>query len=264
MQYMHFFWHKLILAIGIAVIGYFIFRLLIKRLLHVIDRKMPVRISNILGYFLWYGFYLLLIVVVLETAGVDLSAFLAAAGIVGIAIGFAAQTSLSNIISGIMLLIEQSFKPGDLIHCEGLEGHVETIGLLSITLRTPDNRLVRVPNERLMKDNMINITTLGQRMLSFIVTVDSKENGEEVRQFLEKTVQTIAQRIPEKPLIVAFWGSSLQPLFSTPALMQTIHFKVQFWVQVSDIVDAKSAFTKACLEGAYMQKPPLLLALVQE
>ncbi len=228
------------------------------------EKKVPFRLAGIFRYFLFYGFYFLLIIVVLQTAGVDLSAILAAAGIIGIAIGFAAQTSLSNIISGIMLLIEQSFKIGDLINCEGLEGHVESVSLLSITLRTPDNRLIRIPNERLMKDNGINVTTLDQRMLTFIVTVDSKEDIEKVHQFLENIVRQLSYRLEDRQHTILFCGSSLQPVFSTPSLMQTIHFKVQFWVKVADIAAVKSLFSKITLQAAQEQKPPLLLAISEE
>jgi small-conductance mechanosensitive channel len=264
MKYTFAFCYKIVLATLIAVIGYFILGRLVKRLGQSIEKKVPFEVVGILRYFLLYGFYLLLIIVVLQTAGVNLSAVLTAAGIIGIAIGFAAQTSLSNIISGIMLLIEQSFKIGDLINCEGLEGHVETVGLLSITLRTVDNRLIRIPNERLMKDNVINVTTLGQRMLSFIVTTDNKEDIEKIWQLLDKIVNELPYRKQDKPVTIIFLGSSLQSIFNTPSLVQTIHFKVQFWVDVPNITAAKSAFAKACLRVGQEQRPPLLLATREE
>ncbi len=264
MKYSYLFCYKIVLAFIIALVGYFILGRLIKRLAQSIEKKVPFEVVGIVRYFLLYGFYLLLIIVVLQTAGVNLSAVLTTAGIIGIAIGFAAQTSLSNIISGIMLLIEQSFKIGDLINCEGLEGHVETVGLLSITLRTVDNRLIRIPNERLMKDNVINMTALGARMLSFRMTTDSKEDIEKVRQLLENVATELSYRIQDKPVIIIFLGSSLQPVFNTSSLLQTIHFKVQFWVQVPNITAAKSAFVKACLQAGEEQRLSLLFAIGEE
>lgn len=265
MNHGYIFWVKLGLAIILAIVGYCIIGRIMRRFLQTIERKVPYRLVGIIRYFCIYGFYFLLIIIVLQTAGVNLSALLAAAGIAGIAIGFAAQTSLSNIISGILLLVEQSFKIGDLIYFENLEGHVESVGLLSMTLRTPDNRLIRIPNERLMRDIVINLTTHGQRMLSFIVTVDDgKKDIETVRTMLETIVNNLSYRLPDKPTTIVFFGSSFQPTTMASTMVQTIRFKVQFWVNVSDILAARSAFTHACLKAAQEQNPPLLLTLEAE
>jgi small-conductance mechanosensitive channel len=77
----------------------------------------------------------------------NLGAILGAAGVAGIAIGFAAQTSLSNIISGFFLIGERPFELGDVIEIDGISGTVDTIDLLSLTLRTFDNRSVRIPTK---------------------------------------------------------------------------------------------------------------------
>ncbi|HEX5791185.1 MAG TPA: mechanosensitive ion channel domain-containing protein, partial [Luteolibacter sp.] len=80
----------------------------------------------------------LLLATVLNQFDVKLGAALGAAGIVGIAVGFAAQTSLSNVISGFFLLGERPFAVGDLIEVDGVTGTVDRIGLISATIRTPD------------------------------------------------------------------------------------------------------------------------------
>jgi small-conductance mechanosensitive channel len=95
---------------------------------------------------------------VLNQFGVKLGAALGAAGIVGIAVGFAAQTSLSNVISGFFLLGEKPFVLGDLIEVDGVTGLVDNIGMISASLRTLDNRSVRIPNETLVKSKVTNIT----------------------------------------------------------------------------------------------------------
>ncbi|GAB1456965.1 hypothetical protein MASR2M48_22730 [Spirochaetota bacterium] len=94
----------------------------------------------------------------LDAANVNLSALLGAAGIAGVAIGFAAQTSVSNFISGFFIVSEKTFVLGDVISIDGTSGLVYSIDAMSVKLRTFDNQLIRIPNETLIKANVSNIT----------------------------------------------------------------------------------------------------------
>ena len=76
------------------------------------------------------------------------------AGIAGIAIGFASQTSVSNIISGIFLISERPFSVGDQIQVGTTKGIILSIDLLSVKLRTFENQLIRIPNESLIKSGV--------------------------------------------------------------------------------------------------------------
>src|SRR5690554_7225950 len=87
----------------------------------------------------------------LREAGFSLEVVLGAAGILTVAIGFASQTSASNIISGLFLVMEKPFEIGDMIEVDATAGEVIAIDLLSVKIRTPDNLFVRVPNETLIK-----------------------------------------------------------------------------------------------------------------
>lgn len=94
----------------------------------------------------------------LREVGFDLSVLLGAAGILTVALGFASQTSASNLISGLFLVGERPFVVGDTIQIGATVGQVVAIDLLSVKLRTFDNRLVRVPNESLLKTEIVNLT----------------------------------------------------------------------------------------------------------
>jgi small-conductance mechanosensitive channel len=104
--------------------------------------------------------------IVLAQLGLNLAALLGAAGIAGIAIGFAAQTSVSNVISGMFLITEKSFAVGDVIRVGAFTGTVLTIDLLSVKIRTFDNQYIRVPNETLIKSEVTNITRFPIRRLN--------------------------------------------------------------------------------------------------
>jgi small-conductance mechanosensitive channel len=118
-----------------------------------------------------YLFLLLAVIYVFNLFGIDINAVLGAAGIAGVAIGFAAQTSVSNIISGFFLLSEKTIKIGDFVSIDSAMGTVDSINLLSIKLKTPDNQMLRVPNETIIKSNLINYSMFNERRFSLRVSV---------------------------------------------------------------------------------------------
>ncbi|MBN2726996.1 mechanosensitive ion channel family protein [Candidatus Mcinerneyibacteriota bacterium] len=133
---------------------------------------------------IFYTGIILLLFYVLQQAGVKMSAIFGAAGIAGIAIGFAAQTSISNIISGIFLVSEKPFALGDIISVEGKLGIVESMDLLSIKLKTFDNLFIRIPNTTIINTNVTNITRYPLRRMNFELSVAYKEDLSHVRGVL--------------------------------------------------------------------------------
>ncbi|MHC4329285.1 MAG: mechanosensitive ion channel family protein [Planctomycetota bacterium] len=125
-----------------------------------------------------------ILIAVLKQSGFELTALLGAAGIVGIAIGFASQTSVSNIISGLFLISERPFEVGDIIQVGSTKGVILSIDLLSVKLRTFDNHMIRIPNEMLIKNEVRNITRFPIRRLDIQVKVAYKEDVDKVRTVL--------------------------------------------------------------------------------
>jgi len=120
----------------------------------------------------------------LNAADVNLSALLGAAGIAGIALGFAAQTSVSNFISGFFIVSEKTFAQGDVIKVDGTSGLVYSIDAMSVKLRTFDNQLIRIPNETLIKSNVANITRFPVRRLNMDILVTYATDLERTRTIL--------------------------------------------------------------------------------
>ncbi|MBM4364187.1 MAG: mechanosensitive ion channel family protein, partial [Deltaproteobacteria bacterium] len=120
----------------------------------------------------------------LEELGFKLHVLLGAAGVASVAIGFAAQTTLSNLISGFFLYGEEPFRIGETIEVDGLIGEVLRVGTLATTLRTPDHRFVRIPNELLIKSKLTNHSRLPARRLEFTVTVPQSTPFEPLRDRL--------------------------------------------------------------------------------
>ena len=131
-----------------------------------------------------YGGLVIVAVSTLRELGFSLAPLLGAAGVLGIALGFASQTSVSNVISGLFLIAERPFVVGDLIEVGGVIGRVISIDTLSVQLRTFDNRMVRIPNETLVKSQMINITRFPVRRVDIRVGVAYKEDPSRIREML--------------------------------------------------------------------------------
>jgi small-conductance mechanosensitive channel len=180
-------------------------------------KKLSPQANMILRKGIFYLGVLSIIISILYQLGYTLMAVLGAAGIAGIIIGFASQTSISNIISGIFLISEQPFQVGDLIKVGETKGVVLSIDLLSIKLRTFDNQLVRIPNENLIKNELSNITRFPIRRLDIEIGVAYKEDVGRVQAILKDiaTKNTYCLDEPE-PLILFknFGDSALEFLFA--------------------------------------------------
>lgn len=153
----------------------------------------------------WFLFGVVL-ATVLKQFGIELGAVLGAAGIVGIAVGFAAQTSLSNVISGFFLLAERPFRVGDLIEVEGITGTVDRIGMISASVRTPDNRSVRIPNETLVKSKVSNITGNPIRRYDLEIGVAYDEDINHVMEVLRGVAEKNKHCLDEPLPLILFLG----------------------------------------------------------
>jgi small-conductance mechanosensitive channel len=108
---------------------------------------------------------------VMHELGFHLGVLFGAAGVLTVAIGFASQTSASNLVSGIFLIAERSFVAGDTIQIGDHTGEILSIDLLSVKLRTLDNVLVRVPNEEIIKSRVKNLTHFPIRRTDIVLHV---------------------------------------------------------------------------------------------
>ncbi len=155
------------------------------------------------------GIFLILITSFHEL-GFSLTPLLGAAGILSVALGFASQTSVSNIISGLFLMGEQPFTVGDVIKISDITGEILSIDLLSIKLRTLDNKFIRIPNEAIIKSQVINITRFPIRRVDITLSVGYREDLSRIRELLFKITydNQLALAEPEPVMVIAGLGDS--------------------------------------------------------
>jgi small-conductance mechanosensitive channel len=149
-------------------------------------------LSSKLGY---YGLLSAALAAALSQIGVDIKVIVGAAGVMTVAVGFAAQTSASNLISGLFLMIERPFVVGDVIAVGavgGTTGEVLSIDLLSSKIRTFTNLMIRIPNETLVKSQIINYSYFPVRRVDLSVNVIYKSDLHAV----ERVLREVAQKHP--------------------------------------------------------------------
>jgi small-conductance mechanosensitive channel len=195
----------IIIAVGLIVVRIIIF--FAKRGMK--SRFSPQSVMIVKKIIFFTGIFVILLLV-LKQFNVKLAALVGAAGIAGIAIGFAAQTSLSNIISGVFLISEKTFAVGDVIKVDGLSCIVLSIDLLSVKARTFDNMYVRIPNEKLIKTEVTNVTKYPIRRLNVDLSVAYKEDLSKVRDILLEIAQDNPYCLvnPEPLFVIKEFGDS--------------------------------------------------------
>jgi small-conductance mechanosensitive channel len=142
----------------------------------------------------------------LAELGLNLGVVLGAAGVLTVAVGFAAQTAVSNLISGLFLMVEHPFRVGDLIEVGATLGEVAAIDLLSTKLRTLDNLYVRIPNEKLLKAEVTNYTHYPIRRYDLMLTVAYQSDLNQVREVLLEAADTSRLCLQEPAPLILFQG----------------------------------------------------------
>lgn len=186
----HFF--KLIGVIVILFAMWVIYRLILRRVRKIPAEKMSPQRSLIIKKIINYAFFVIVVMYVLGLFGMKLSAIWGALGIGGMVLAFAAQTSVSNIISGVFMLAEKNLKVGDLITVGGESGIVDDIGLLSVKVHTLDNQMVRIPNSSIINTNLRNTSYFPQRRM----TISCSSSYETDLDFALETLKKVPELCP--------------------------------------------------------------------
>ena len=176
---------KLLAALVIFLVG----RWLAKRLTIGLDRALGrARVDATLGGFLRNIAYAVMLVLVIMTAlsaiGVPTTSMFAVLGAAGLAVGLALKDSLSNIASGVMLIVLRPFRVGDHVIAAGEEGIVDQVRVFQTKLRAFDHRVIVLPNSEITTAPIINYSTLPLRRLEVAVGVGYDDDLKRAREIL--------------------------------------------------------------------------------
>jgi len=243
---------KTIKTIVIVIVGYLFAKfipLLVKR---IIVHKLEQRIVKFIQKLVLYIIVTVTVIILLRTLDIEISTLLATAGLVSIAVGFAAQTAFSNLISGMLLYSEKPFQIGDIIEVDNNIGYVMSIDLLSTKIRTFDNLFIRIPNAFIIDKAVKNYTKFPIRRLGISVNISLSSDLEIAKTILEEALGNCKVILTEprpKVVVEEFTESG-------------IRLKILGWIEKWDYYDGltelmmvvKSALDKAGIEVLFPQR----------
>ena len=218
------FWEPIFFAIMIMLLASFADSL-VKELIPYLEEKLASKTStkiddvifDLLKRFSTVIIYVAAILQVLKVLGADIMPFVAGAGVAGIAIGFAAKDTLSNLIAGVLLLIDRPFEVGDRIEVwsapanSATWGDVIDIGLRATRIKTTDNIIIVIPNNEIMMRDIINYTTITDEIrvripIGIAYDADVKK-AKEVISNISLELEWVMKE-PEPKVVVKTFGDS--------------------------------------------------------
>lgn len=217
---------NLIVALIVVVLFVFIARFArdwTYRLLGRVSEYMAVnRLLSTLAFVLLLGIgaTIALTVLNLDTAVVSI---LGAAGILGLAIGFAAQNTVENLIAGILISVRRPIREGDLVEADDVFGVVQEINLRSTVIGTGPGQFVYVPNGQVFRSKLTNYSKPGQRRVDVVCGVSYGDDLEVVRRVAIEAIEALQGRVE---------GRSVE-LFYDEFGGSSINFLLTFWIPFS-------------------------------
>ncbi len=219
---------RIVAAAVIFLIGWWAARIVrgsVERVLRKRDAD-PLLVSFVgnLSYLLLLTFVIL---AALGKLGVQTTSFVAVVGAAGLAIGFALQGALGNFAAGVLMLVFRPFKVGDFIEAAGTAGSVEEIQIFTTRLRTPDNKLVIIPNSKVTGDNIVNYSAKDTRRVDMVFGVSYDDDVDKVKALIADELGK-DERILKDPA----------PIVGLVELADSsVNFVVRPWVKTADYWD---------------------------
>ncbi len=191
--------------------------------------------------------------------GVNISAVLAGLGVVGIAVGFAAQETVANMIAGFLIFWDRPFTIGDYISSQEQYGEVKDITMRTTRIRTRENTYVVIPNKQIIGDKLVNHSMYGETRVNIPLGIAYKEDIARAREVLlaaVRTVEGVLQEPPPDVVVVALGDSS-------------VNLHVRIWIDNAEL-ERPTFFgaleaCKVALDGAGIEIPfPHLQLFVED
>jgi small conductance mechanosensitive channel len=169
--------------------------------------------------------------------GINIAAALAGLGVLGIAVGFAAQETIANMIAGFLIFWDRPFKVGDWVTTQDRYGEVRDITLRTTRIRTLDNTYVVIPNKQVIGELLINHSMYGETRVNIPIGIAYKESIAEARRVMLEAVADLdgVMREPAPSVVAAGLGDS------------SVDLTVRVWIaQAVDEVPVRFRVVEAC------------------
>lgn len=190
---------KILLAIVILFAGQWIIRILRKWVNKFFSAPRLKTVRPFLERLIGIALQVLLILLIMQILGIQMTIFAAVITAFGVAAGFALSGTLQNFASGVIILILRPYRIGDNIVTQGQEGVVSSIQLFYTVVTSFDNKTIIVPNSKLSNEIIINLSRKGNRRIDIELKLNYAIDTEQVKKIIAKSIQSSKDLLSEPP-----------------------------------------------------------------
>ncbi|EGA65262.1 small-conductance mechanosensitive channel MscS [Vibrio brasiliensis] len=231
---------NIISAVLILFIGNIIVKAVANSVSKVLEKKnMDKAVVEFVHGLVRYLLFVIVLIAALGRVGVQTASVVAVIGAAGLAVGLALQGSLSNFAAGVLIVAFRPFKSGDYVEIGGVAGSVEAIQIFQTVLKTPDNKMVVVPNSGVIGSPITNYSRHETRRVDLVIGVsysaDLKQTKQVIRDVLEKDTRILKD--PDIQIGVLALADS------------SVNFVVRPWCKTADYWDVYFDSTQAIKEA---------------
>lgn len=220
-------WIALKLVVALAV--YFIGRWIVRRLIALLDlafekRRVDVSLRSFMRHTVKIVFTVVLLLIVVQTLGVNVTSVIAIFSAATLAIGMAWSGTAQNFAGGIMILLMKPYRVGDFISAQGQSGTVREINLFSTVITTPDNQTIYIPNNSIATAIVDNYSTAELRRVDWTVSISYGDSIDAARKALLDILAADSRVLADPAPVV--WVSALAD--------SSVNLSVRAWVRNAD------------------------------
>ncbi len=179
-------WIKIILAVAVIVIGLLILKIAMVVFRKIINKtKLKGLAGNLILTVIKTVLVFIYLITILRVLGIDTSSFVALFTVGTLAVSLAIQSVIANFASGMILATNHPFKVGDFVEIAGTSGTVECTALFSTKIKTPDNKIIIIPNSVVASGNIVNYSSEEKRRVDLVFGVAYGSDIDKVKRTIE-------------------------------------------------------------------------------
>lgn len=216
---------NLAIALLIFCVGRLAVRLVVRALSNVMQKQdVDATLETFICNLVRAALLIVVLIAAIGALGIQTTSFIAIFGAAGLAVGLALQGSLSNLASGVLIVLFRPYRVGDFVEAAGIAGVIQQVQILTTVLKTGDNKQIIIPNSQIMNSIITNYSANDTRRVDMVVGVSYDDDIDKVRKTLEELIRA-DERILDDP----------QPLVAVSELADSsVNFVVRPWAKTSD------------------------------
>lgn len=216
---------KLVLALFVLVLGLWIVNRFVRLIRAGMEKSnTEPTLAKFLCNLTSVGLKALLLISVASMIGIETTSFIAVLGAAGLAVGLALQGSLANFAGGVLVLLFRPYKVGDFVEAQGISGTVHEIQIFNTIMKTPDNKVIIVPNGAISNGIITNYSMEARRRVDFVFGIGYGDDIAKAKSIIERLVREDSRSLddPAPLIVVSSLGDS------------SVNITTRVWANASD------------------------------